>query len=62
MKNFKGISINYFIVNNSPEIINTTDGRCINPGHSVETSWFLMQEGLCINEQYVIDIALDIFN
>lgn len=25
------------------------DGRCINPGHSLETSWFLMYEGMIQN-------------
>lgn len=44
------------------EIIDNPEGRTINPGHSIETSWFLMHEGLYRNEQYIIDIALDILN
>ncbi|MHB8277358.1 MAG: AGE family epimerase/isomerase [Candidatus Humimicrobiaceae bacterium] len=50
------------IVGKEGEIIDTPDGRCINPGHAIETSWFLMQEGLYRKEQYIIDIALDILN
>jgi len=44
------------------KIIDNPEGRCMNPGHAIETSWILMQEGLCRKEQYIIDIALDILN
>lgn len=27
------------------EIIDTPDGRCVNPGHAIETAWFIMEEG-----------------
>lgn len=26
------------------EFIDTIDGRCINPGHSIETAWFILEE------------------
>lgn len=26
------------------EFINSIDGRCINPGHSIETAWFILEE------------------
>jgi len=27
------------------ELIDSPEGRCINPGHAIETSWFIMEEG-----------------
>jgi len=50
------------IVGEQGEIIDNPEGRCINPGHAIETSWILMHEGLYRKEQYIIDIALDILN
>ncbi len=29
------------------EFIDTPEGRCVNPGHAIETSWFIMEEGRC---------------
>lgn len=50
------------IVGEQGEIIDNPEGRCMNPGHAIETSWILMHEGLYRKEQYIIDIALDILN
>jgi len=44
------------------ERIDTPQGRCINPGHAIETAWFLMSEGLYRNDRTIIDGALDILN
>ena len=32
------------------EFINSPAGRCINPGHSIENSWFLMNEAIYSND------------
>ncbi|MHB0998414.1 MAG: AGE family epimerase/isomerase [Armatimonadota bacterium] len=37
------------------EFIDTPEGRCINPGHAIETSWFIMEEG---RNRGDIDLAL----
>jgi N-acylglucosamine 2-epimerase len=44
------------------EIIDNPEGRCINPGHAIETSWFLMHEGLHRNDRELIKKALDILD
>jgi len=44
------------------EYLNNPAGRTINPGHSVEASWFLMYEGICRKDNAIIDKALDILN
>lgn len=38
------------------------EGRCINPGHAIETSWFLLTEALYRNDQDLIKKALDILD
>lgn len=42
------------------EIIDNPEGRCINPGHAIETSWFLMREAMHRNDRALADKALDI--
>ena len=37
-------------------------GRLVNPGHSIEASWFLMSEGMYRNDRAVIDKALTILD
>jgi N-acylglucosamine 2-epimerase len=44
------------------EVLDNPQGRCINPGHSIETSWFLMQEGLFREDNGIIKKALDILD
>lgn len=45
------------------EFINTNMTRTINPGHCIETSWFLMEEAKYRNwDKNLLDMALDIFN
>jgi len=40
------------------ERFNSPEGRCINPGHAIETSWFIMEEGRYRNDRDLINKAL----
>ena len=42
------------------ELIDNPQGRCINPGHSIETSWFLMHEGIYRNDTDLIRRAMEV--
>jgi N-acylglucosamine 2-epimerase len=42
--------------------IDSPAGRTVNPGHSIEASWFLMREGMIHNDKFLIEKALDILN
>ncbi|RNE95639.1 N-acylglucosamine 2-epimerase [Trypanosoma rangeli] len=42
--------------------IDTPAGRCINPGHSIENSWFLMNEAIYSNDKVLLEKALNILN
>lgn len=44
------------------ERLDSPQGRCINPGHSIEAAWFLMHEGLYRNDRGIIDKALQILD
>jgi N-acylglucosamine 2-epimerase len=44
------------------ERLDSPQGRCINPGHSIEAAWFIMHEGLHRNERAIIDKALEILD
>ncbi len=45
------------------EFIDTMNGRTINPGHCIETSWFLMDVAMDRGgDKELIDLALQIFN
>lgn len=50
------VGINGEILRDIPE------GRCINPGHAVETAWFIMSEGKRRNDQTLVDQALPILD
>ena len=43
-------------------LIDTCEGRVINPGHGIETSWFVMQAAEQLGEQDWKDTALTIFD
>ena len=43
------------------EFIDTPAGRCINPGHSMENSWFLMNQYLYTKDENLLKTALKIF-
>ena len=44
------------------EFIDTPAGRCINPGHSMENSWFLMNQYLHTKDEALLKNALQIFD
>ena len=44
------------------EFINNPAGRCINPGHSMENSWFLMSQAVYTGDKELLQIALNILN
>lgn len=44
------------------EFIDNPQGRLVNPGHSMETSWFLMEEGRRQNNRDIIQKALEILD
>lgn len=42
------------------ERLDSPRGRCLNPGHAIETSWFLMEEGRHRSDQGLVEKALQI--
>lgn len=44
----------------SGERLDTPDGRFINPGHSMETAWFLMKEAIHRKDKKVMERAIDV--
>ena len=49
-------------VNLDGSLIDTCEGRTINPGHGIETAWFLMKAGEEMNEPHFIEVGLKIFD
>lgn len=43
-------------------LIDTCEGRIINPGHGIETSWFIMAASEALNEKRWKDLAVKIFD
>ncbi len=41
-------------------LLDLPEGRCINPGHAIETAWFLMEEGRRRGNRHLIERALPI--
>ncbi len=48
-------------VNPDGSIIDTCEGRTINPGHGIETAWFMMQAGEVLGEPHYIELGLKLF-
>jgi len=44
------------------ERLDNPEGRCINPGHAIETSWFVMEEGRRRNDKTLIEKGCTILN
>jgi N-acylglucosamine 2-epimerase len=44
------------------EFVNTPMGRTVNPGHSLETAWFLMVEGMVDNNQEALEVGKKIID
>jgi len=40
----------------------TPEGRCINPGHGIETAWFIMEEGKYRGDERLVSKALEILD
>lgn len=49
-------------VGRNGERLDSPQGRCINPGHSIETSWFIMHEGIYRNDRNMIEKGLQILD
>ncbi len=47
-------------VNADGSIAEGSEGRCINPGHAIETAWFIMEEGRRRNDPSLVARALPI--
>ena len=50
------------VVGRKGERLNSPQGRCVNPGHAIETSWFLMQEARDRHDDTLLRKALDILD
>jgi len=44
------------------ERLDSPEGRCVNPGHAIESAWFIMHEGMYRKDQSIINPALDILD
>jgi N-acylglucosamine 2-epimerase len=44
------------------EKLDSPQGRLVNPGHAIESAWFIMREGLVRNDRNMINAALDILD
>lgn len=49
-------------VNPDGSLVSGSRGRLVNPGHSIEASWFLMNEAEYRNDKELLDFALNILN
>ena len=47
-------------VNPDGSLVNGSRGRLVNPGHSIEASWFLMDEAVYRNDKELLEVALNI--
>jgi N-acylglucosamine 2-epimerase len=48
------------VVGPNGERLRSPEGRCINPGHAIETSWFMMHESCHRNDRFLLNSALDV--
>lgn len=44
------------------ELLDLPEGRCVNPGHALETAWFILREGRLRGDRALIDRALPIID
>jgi N-acylglucosamine 2-epimerase len=49
-------------VGSNGELLDTPAGRLVNPGHAIETSWFLLTEAMRNQDKELIQKSLDIMN
>ena len=50
------------IVGIDGELLDTPEGRCVNPGHAIETSWFIMEEARHRNDNKLLEKALEVLD
>lgn len=50
------------IVGEDGSILNTPEGRCVNPGHAIETSWFIMEQSRLKGDDGLLQKAIDILD
>ena len=53
-----GLIVEHLGTNN--ELVDCMDGRLLNPGHAIEAMWFIMDLGKRLNDQKLIEKAVDI--
>ena len=49
-------------VGSDGERLDSPEGRCINPGHAIETAWFIMEEGRRRNDRSLIEKSCKILD
>ncbi len=49
-------------VSEKGEFVNTPSGRVVNPGHSLETAWFLFVEGLVSGDENALKVGKEIID
>lgn len=49
-------------VSASGEIVDHFDGRTLNPGHAIETAWFIMEEGRIRCDPQLVELGCNMFN
>ena len=49
-------------VGSNGERLDSPEGRCINPGHAIETAWFIQEEGSYRNDNNLIEKACTILD
>lgn len=49
-------------VSENGEFVNTPNGRIVNPGHSLETAWFLLVEGLISGDKNALNVGKEIID
>jgi N-acylglucosamine 2-epimerase len=47
---------------NGEYLDDSPEGRCVNPGHAIETAWFIMAEGKHRNDKALVERALPILD
>lgn len=47
---------------NGELLLDLPEGRCVNPGHAIETAWFVMEEGRIRGDRSLIERALPILD
>jgi N-acylglucosamine 2-epimerase len=50
------------IVSADGSLLDTPEGRCVNPGHAIETSWFIMEEARRKGDNGLLQKATDILD